>query len=234
MIRAILVLVATLAFAASPLIFDPFTGWAPSRFPVEVARPPVQPAGYAFSIWGVIYLYLVVHGVFGLRKRAEDPAWDAPRWPLIIAAGIGIFWMPIANASPLWGTLTIWPMAAAALAAFVFADTTQDRWLLSAPVAMLAGWLSAASCVATGVYLSGQGVLEPVTAALLMLAVVLLVALSVQHFKPGQPLYGLTVIWALVGISVANWADTKTVAYAAIAGIALMAIGLIINLQRRA
>src|SRR5690606_2162697 len=108
-----------------------------------------------------------------------------------------------------------------------------DTWLLSAPIDMLAGWLSAASCVATGVFLSGMGVLEPVTAALIMLAVVLVIALSVQHFKPGQPLYGLTVIWALVGILVANWADAKLVAYAATAGIILMALGLIRNMTRR-
>ncbi|MDQ2066617.1 hypothetical protein Q9295_09540 [Xinfangfangia sp. CPCC 101601] len=231
--RAVLAFVAVLAFAISPLLFANFSGWEPSRFPVEIARHPIQPAGYAFSIWGLIYLALVVHGAFGLFARRESAEWDAVRLPLIIAAAIGFVWMPIANASPLWGTLTIWPMAAAALSAFVLADTGQDRWLLSGPLAIFAGWMSAAACVSTGVFLGGYGVLAPSTAAWLMVAVMLVIAISVQRFKPAQPLYGLTVIWALVGVVVANWADTMNVVLGASLGILLMAATVVMALRGR-
>lgn len=225
--RAILLLAAVVAFALSPLVFQPFMGWDPAQFPVRIERHPVQPAGYAFSLWGLIYAALVVHGGFGLWKRAQDPAWDAPRIPLAIAAAIGTVWMPIAHASPLWGTLTIWPMAGAALAAFVMADPTRDRWLLSAPIALLAGWLSAASAVATGVFLAGSGVLAPVPAALAMLVLVLAVAVPIQRLRRMMPVYGLAVIWALAGIVVVNLSDTPVVAIAAALGIIVMAVALL-------
>nr|WP_240769056.1 hypothetical protein [Paracoccus liaowanqingii] len=47
-----MVLLAALAFAASPLIFPGFAGYDAGRFPIPQVDPPVQPAGWAFSIWG--------------------------------------------------------------------------------------------------------------------------------------------------------------------------------------
>ncbi len=61
-------------------------------------------------------------------------------------------------------------MAIAALAAFLRADPDRDRWMLSAPTAILAGWLTAASAVSTGVTLAGYGWLSDTAAAGAMLA----------------------------------------------------------------
>ena len=51
-LKAVLVLVATIAFVLSPFLAQPFTGFDPAQMPIPVERPPIQPAGYAFSIWG--------------------------------------------------------------------------------------------------------------------------------------------------------------------------------------
>jgi hypothetical protein len=226
--RAALLFAAILAFALAPFIVPPFSGWDPAAFPVQIERHPIQPAGYAFSIWGVIYLWMVIHGAFGLFRRAQDPAWDAPRLGLTLSAMIGTAWLVIATISPVWAMLTIWPMALGALAGFLVADPTKDRWLLSAPTAILAGWLTCAASVATGIVLAGHGVLSPLTAALAMLAVVLAIAIPVQRRRRAMPLYGLTVIWALVGIIVANLGSQSTVTIAAGIGIVVMAAALLI------
>jgi hypothetical protein len=76
-LKAVLVLVAAVAFAVMPFFTDPFTGFGPDRFPVPVDDPPIQPAGWAFAIWGVIYLWLLASAGFGLIKRDTDPGWDA-------------------------------------------------------------------------------------------------------------------------------------------------------------
>ena len=68
-LRALLVLIATLAFAVSPVFVPGFGGYEPAQFPNPIEAPVVQPAGYAFSIWGVIYLWLLVSASFGLWKR---------------------------------------------------------------------------------------------------------------------------------------------------------------------
>ncbi len=219
----VLTLLLTLAFAFAPLITPPFMGYDPGLFPVEVTRPEIQPAGYAFAIWGVIYLWLIVSAGFGLWRRAAAPAWQAPRWPLIGALALGTLWLWIAAGWPLTATAVILVMAALAITAFLRADPAQDRWLLSAPLGLFAGWLTAASSVSVGVMLAGYGILSNSATALVMLVAALAVALAVQRRRPRGWTYGLAVTWAVLGIVVANWALTPLVAWAAVAGAALMA-----------
>jgi hypothetical protein len=219
---ALILLLVTVAFGLAPLVTPPFTGYDPSLFPVDIGRPAIQPAGYAFAIWSVIYIWLIVHAVYGVWKRADDPVWERTRLPLTVAIGVGVAWLWIAGQSAVWGTMTIWIMAGAALMAFLRAPTEPDRWILSGPLAIFAGWLTAASAVSTGVLIAGHGVLSNTGSALAMLAVVLVIALVVQGRKPRMPVYGLTVVWALVGVIVANWGDLQTVAWAAVAGVVVM------------
>jgi len=227
--NALILLIATLAFGIAPFITPPFTGYDPTLFPVQIERPSIQPAGYAFSIWSVIYLWLILHAVYGLWKRPENPAWDAVRLPLTVAVGVGAVWLWIAGFSAIWGTVTIWIMAAGAIAAFLRADPEVDRWMLSGPTAIFAGWLSAASAVSTGVFIAGYGWLSDTASAAAMLALVLGIAVTVQMRRPQMPVYGLTVIWALIGVIVANASANLTVAVLAASGIAVMAITLWAN-----
>ncbi len=224
---ALILLVATLGFAIAPFVTPPFTGYDPSFFPVRVERPSIQPAGYAFAIWSVIYLWLIAHAAFGLWKRAENPAWNAVRLPLAVALAVGTVWLWIAGQTAIWGTVTIWIMAGAALLAFLRADPGVDRWMLSGPTAIFAGWLTAASAVSTGVLVAGYGWLGDTGSAAAMLALVLVIAVTVQMRRPQMPVYGLTVIWALVGVIVANWVPNLTVATLAGAGIAVMIVTLL-------
>ena len=222
--RAALLLLVTLAFGAAPFLAPPFRGYDPALFPVQIARPSIQPAGYAFGIWSVIYLWLFVHAVTSLWKRAENPIWDRTRWPLVTAIALGSAWLSIAPVAPIAATVTILVMAAAAVTAFLRADTDTDRWLLSAPAAILAGWLSAAAAVSTGVVIAGYGWLSDTASALMMIAATLALATWVQRRKAQMPVYGLTVIWALAGIVVANAGLNPVVATAAGLGIGLMAL----------
>lgn len=222
--KALILLIATLAFGIAPFVTPPFTGYDPGMFPVRIERPSIQPAGYAFSIWSVIYLWLIAHAVYGLWKRPENPSWDAVRLPLATAVGVGAVWLGIAGVSAVWGTVTIWIMAAGAILAFLRADPAVDLWMLSGPTAIFAGWLSAAAAVSTGVFIAGYGWLTDTQSAAAMLALVLGIAVTVQMRRPEMPVYGLTVIWALIGVIVANASANLTVAVLAASGIAVMAI----------
>ncbi len=226
-------LLATLAFVAAPALTPPFTGYDPGLFPIRIERPSVQPAGYAFAIWGLIYVWLLLHAGFGLIRRRGDPAFLRVALPLLLASALGAVWLAIAASAPLLAEVAILLMAACALTACLRADQAQDRWLLAAPTAIFAGWLTAASAVSTGVLLAGYGVLSDTASALTMLAVVLAVALTVQICRPGMPVYGATVVWAIIGIVVSNWIANPTVAFAALAGAAIMALTTLAALVRQ-
>ena len=104
---------------------------------------------------------------------------------------------------PLAATLLIWLMLISALIAARSAPVL-DRWWARAPVAVYAGWLSAASAVSLGFVLGGWGVLDEVSAACVALVVAVVLAFVVQLRLPGTPEYGAAVIWALVAVVFGN------------------------------
>lgn len=221
---ALILFLATLAFAVAPFITPPFTGYQPGLFPVEIARHAIQPAGYAFAIWSVIYLWLILHAGYGLWKRQDDPAWVRVRPALTVALVLGTVWLAIAGASPAWATAVILVMAAAAITAFLLAPTEPDRWLLSAPLAIFAGWLTAAALVSTGILLAGYGYTGNAEAAYDMLGTILILTPLVQSRRPRMPVYSLTVAWALAGVAAANWGNGTWVAGAALGiGVVILA-----------
>lgn len=218
---ALLVLV-TIAFAISPAFTPNFGGYDPDQFPLRVERPAILPAGYAFSIWGPIYLWLALHALFGLWKRPDDPVWSAVRLPLIGSVAVGAVWLAVAVRSPVMASLLIALMLALALAALVRAPKRPDRWLLLAPVAVYAGWLTAATGVSVGVLMTGYGWLDNTAAAVVMLCAVLLVAATVQRQIGRAPEYAATVNWALAAVIVANAEANLMVTLVAAAGILVM------------
>ncbi|MBD3763699.1 MAG: hypothetical protein IE927_02895 [Rhodobacterales bacterium] len=213
----------TLAFAVAPALSEPFGGFDPAAFPLFIDRHPVQPAGWAFAIWGLIYAGLLAQAVWGVVARRDDPAWAAMRPPLAVALAIGSGWIALALFDPLTATAAILVMAAAAVTALLRAPADVERWRLSAPVALFAGWLTAASGVSLAVVAGGYGLLAPPVAALLAMAGVLAVALAVQRRRPGMPIYSAPIVWALIAIAAVNGAAGGLVTATALAGAAGLA-----------
>jgi len=225
-VLAALLFLFALTFAASPFVVDGFQGFEPDQFPVPQNDPAVQPAGYAFSIWGLIYTWLIIGCGFGLARRATDADWQPMRVPLMASLAMGSFWLPLAQVSPIGASLLIWAMLGTAMLALFRAGDT-DRWLQQAPLAIYAGWLTAASCVSLGLILAGYGWMEETPAALVSLVVALAISVTSQYVLHRAPDYGITVIWALVAVIVANAQPFN----AAVSGVALIGIIAILSLR---
>ncbi|WP_187429593.1 hypothetical protein ROLI_025040 [Roseobacter fucihabitans] len=214
---ALIALILALGFAVSPVLVADFNGFAEDQFPVPQDDPPVQPAGYAFAIWGVIYLWLIAGLGFGLLRRAQDAGWHAMRAPLCVSLAVGSVWLAVAVRSPIWATILIWVMLLSALLA-LYRAPKHDIWWAALPVGLYAGWLSAASSVSLGLVTAGYGWLDASTAALVFVFFALVFASSVQSTLRRAPSYGIAVIWALVGIVVHNLSGDQTVAALAAGG----------------
>jgi hypothetical protein len=220
--KAVLVAAASLAFAVAPAAF-PFAGFDPDLFPTPQADPPVQPAGYAFAIWGPIYLWLLASAAFGLVRRGDDPGWDRPRWPLAGSLIVGAAWLAVAQTSAIWATVLIWAMLALALLALA-RTPERDRWLLRAPLALYAGWLTAASWVSIGLVGAGYEIwLGQIGWAVASLLGALVTAGLVLTRLPRIPLYAAAVAWALVAVAVANVGEAWGLVALALAGALAMA-----------
>ncbi|MEX5726764.1 uncharacterized protein Ga0609869_000117 [Rhodovulum iodosum] len=223
-IKAVLVFCATVFFVLSPALTGGFGGYDATQFPVPQDDPPVQPAGYAFAIWGLIYLWLLISAGVGMFARGTEPAWEPARLPLILSLGPGAAWIGVAYTSPIWASILLWWMLATAIWALLRTPLV-DRWTYQAPVAVYAGWLTAAGWVSVGLLGAGYGIGPGETAwAVIALVGALVTGAAVQIALDRAPEYGITLIWALVGLIVANATAAPLVAFAALGGAMLMAV----------
>lgn len=221
-VLASLVFAATIAFALGPF-FTSFDGFDPNAYPIPQDQPPVQPAGYAFSIWGVIYLWLIGSTGYGLFKRTDDAVWAATRKPLLVSLAIGVIWLPVAEQSPIWATILIWIMLLTALKALL-RTTADDRWLLQAPIGLYAGWLTAASSVSIGLTGAGYGLLfDERIWAVIAIAVALAIASYVIKRGLHTATYAFALVWALAAIILQNMPDEVLIAGIAAAGAVVIA-----------
>jgi hypothetical protein len=204
-------------FAISPFFVRDFGGFDPEQFPVPQVDPAVQPEGYAFGIWGVIYLWLLVGLGYGVWKRRNDAQWHTMRIALIPSLAVGSIWLAVAVASPIWASVLIWVMLITALVA-LFRSPVDDKWFAALPIGLYAGWLSAASCVSLGLLVAGYGFLDGTTAALAAIFLALVIAAAVQSQLGRAPSYGIAVIWALVAVVVHNFAVPNMTVAALAAG----------------
>jgi len=222
----LITLILTLTFVLSPALTSPFSGFRADQLPIPQIDPPVQPAGYAFAIWGLIYGWLVVSAVFGIWKRGSDAGWDRARLPLIVSLGVGTPWLAVANDSAIWATIMIFVMAIGAILALIRAPKT-DYWMFKVPVGIYAGWLTAASFVSLGSTAAGYGLLTDQMGWAYLGIIGALALAAMVMLRTAAPSYGLTVVWALVAIIVANQFQNGTVSALAAGGIAIL-IALIV------
>ena len=180
MIRAWLLVLVTLLFVIAPFFAKSFRGYAPEDFPNPITDLPVQPAGWAFSIWSVIYLGLLLMAIFGAVKQAQNEDWDRTRLPMIISIGLGVSWLEVAQVAPIAATVQIFGMAASAIWAMTRLSQ-KSTLLLDGAIGLYAGWVTAASGVSLGVVLTGYGVLRPDAAAIVCLSLICIVAVVVTH-----------------------------------------------------
>ena len=222
--KAIILLIVALAFAIAPFLSPEFGGIDPERYPIPQRNPPVQPVGWAFSIWGPIYLWLVAHAAVGAFSFRQDMEWDKGRMALAISMAVGAIWLPVALLSPIWATILIWIMLITALISSYQLESATPAWLARWPVAFYAGWLSAASFVSIGLLLAGFAIVGEFAAAVIALALATVFAGFNAYRLKSWP-YAVAVAWGFMGIAVANMGSAIMLTIAA-AVAAIIIVGL--------
>ena len=198
------------------------------------------PAGYVFSIWGLIYIGLIAFTVFqALNSQRENALLDqiAPAyWVANIANNVWLFlwhW----EYFPLTLVVMIAILASLLTLYLQFGKitlplTTAEKWLVKVPFSIYLGWVSVASIANISqvlFYLGWNGFgMSPVVWTVIMLAVAallgILMLLREKNFS-----YAAVLIWAFIGIAVKQ-AATPTVLYTAWAAAGVVAATGLITL----
>jgi hypothetical protein len=194
----------------------------------------LRAAGYAFSIWSLIYVLLVAYAVWqATPKVRENGLLMASAWPLAMAAaGCGL-WIVVTSFDGRWlSILVILAAAAAAIVALMRsvglrreASPFARRLTLTA-AGLLAGWLTAASVLNIVTVATAEGLIAPAAQTPVALSA-LFAGAAVAAFvilRTSSIAYCAAVLWALVAIWVAERAHRPEAAWAALAlGLALAA-----------
>jgi hypothetical protein len=203
------------------------------------------PAGYVFSIWGLIYLGLIAFAIFqALPTQRDNPRLCRVGYLFTVSCLANIAWLFLWHYELF--TLTLVAMfSLLVLLIQVYlqleigraAVSAAEKWLVHVPFSIYLGWITVATIAnVTSVldYLnwSGWGV-SPAIWAVVMLVVGTGIA-SAVGFTRGDVGYMLVIVWAFAGIAVKHTA-TPVVAVAAWVTAALVVLALIGSaiLQRR-
>ena len=192
------------------------------------------PAGYVFSIWGVIYLGLLGFSIYQLLPSQRDNALiDRISVPFWISSAANIAWILFWHYGYFGTTLVVMLVLLTSLiwvTRLLFASgpakTSAERWLLRIPFSVYVGWITVATIANLTVVLEQKG-LRPFDMAARDWAVGMvvlggLVALAVGRVRRDIA-YLCVILWAFLGIAVKQqWAGP--VAFAALAVLAVVVL----------
>lgn len=211
------------------------TGEISARFRVYFV-----PAGYVFSIWGLIYVGLILYTVYqALPGQRDNPRLRATGYLFALSCAANIAWLFLWHYE--YFLLTLVAMGALLLLLIAIylrlgigqvAVSTAERWLVHLPFSIYLGWISVATIAnVTSVldYLNwgGWGIrAEFWTMIMLLAGVVLAFAMALTR---GDLAYGLVIVWAFVGIAVKH-SVVPRVATGTWIAVCLVALALVIGL----
>ena len=191
-------------------------GQSPAEFAAD-SDATLKVAGWAFAIWGPIYLGLIVYAVRqALPKTRDSEMLRAFGWPSVLAL-LGIGWWILAAAWDLevttivliFGALSVLliPLLRRATAIRALTKGDRDRWMTVWPLAALAGWLTVAAPINLLTVATGNGdlpaVLPPTAWALIAVALASAMGLFVT-WRTRVLAYPIPVAWGLIGVFAAE------------------------------
>lgn len=206
------------------------TGEISNRFPVLFT-----PAGYVFSIWGVIYLGLLAFGIYQLLPSQKNNsrleklgywffmsnvfnsawifAWHYNQFPLSLVIMLGL----------LVSLLVIYLR----LQVGIRPVSTHEKWLVNIPFSIYLGWISVAIIANFSVVLYNagwDGFGFPAAWTILVLAVGVALGTAMVFLRK-EVAYPAVLVWAFAGIwQKQSTANSSVAMLAALAALIVLAI----------
>jgi hypothetical protein len=194
------------------------------------------PAGYAFSIWGIIFISLLFYAGFQVYK-AFSSYFDSG---FILKTG---YWFIIANlANALWVIVWLYEYTfISVLVMFIILGsllkivlkTNMERWDAPLtiiaftwwPICLYSGWIAVASIANVAAYLSkigwDGGIFSESQWTVIMIGIAVIVN-SFMIYKRNMREFALVGVWALIAIYVRHQGGDQLIAYTALGGAILL------------
>lgn len=200
------------------------------------------PADYAFSIWGAIYLSMLIYAIYQLMPSQRDEIlFDRLAKPLIVVNLLAIAWVVSFRFELI--SVSVLVLVAMLAASVIMLERVRDEVLrgdcsnwVSVPFSLLSGWLSVATIANFAVLfvsleLQGSQLVQSIL-TILMITVASLIGVIVC-FRCRDFIFPAVIMWACVAIFFARQTDYLYMGAVALVGAALPAIWIATTLIRR-
>lgn len=207
----------------------------------------ITPAGYVFSIWGVIYILLGTFVVFqALPSQKEKNYHERIGWLFVFSSLLNIAWLFLWQFEYLdLSVILMFLLLAALIAIYLRLNIgkstvpLRERLAVHVPFSVYLGWITIASIANVTVTLvsvewDGFGIRQETWAFLIVIIALLITLLVVATRK--DLAYGLVVVWALLGIAVKQSGDQNIVTTTEISAVVIviaLALSILIPRLRR-
>jgi hypothetical protein len=204
-----------------------------ARFPTYFT-----PAGFAFSIWGVIYLGLIAFTVYqALPAQIDNPRLVKIRKWVMLNGIFNSVWLPLFHYEYISLSVVVMLGLLYTLVQINVilnkesVKTNTEKWLVGVPFSIYWGWICVATVANVSILLTtttwfGFGIAAPMW-SVVMIVVATAIGLW-AYFKIPNLAYILVFVWALFAIFKMQ-SDTEIVAKTAI--IAACTVGLVVGLR---
>ena len=169
------------------------------------------PAGYVFSIWGLIYIGLIAYAVFqALPSQKENPRLQATGWWVSLGGLANSVWIFLWQ----YEKFPFTPIAMLTLLATLILTylnlrtgktkvSSAETWAVRVPFSIYLGWITVATVANVSDVLNfakwNQFGLSAAAWMVIILGAVLVIA-GLMNFLRRDVAYALVILWALAGI----------------------------------
>lgn len=196
------------------------------------------PAGFTFSIWGVIYVFLIVYVIYQyLPRNREDKTFDRINRHFVVNCAANTLWIFAWHYELITLALILMGVILASLIGIYRHILPwkivgfQDKLFVRGPFSLYFGWITVATLANISVEQSVIGMDNWIMTKTVWVFVELALAgaiATVMVIRYRDPIFGGVVAWAAYGIT-EKQADTPEVAGAAAAVMILVLVILIIE-----
>jgi hypothetical protein len=201
----------------------------------------ITPAGYVFSIWGVIYILLGIFVVFqALPSQKGKDYHRKVGWLFVLSSLLNVVWLFLWQFEYLSISVAVMFLLLITLIAIYLRlnigksmVSFREKLAVHAPFSVYLGWITIASIADVAVTLvsvgwDGFGVSQEMWAALIVVIALLITLLVIATRK--DVAYGLVIIWAFTGIAVKQ-SGNQTIFMMTTIGAVIVAIALIVSVS---
>jgi hypothetical protein len=193
------------------------------------------PAGFTFSIWGIIYLLLLIFTVAQFRRDASQLISSLGPWYLITGIANG-GWIVVWHALlPAWSLVVMLILLVALIILYIRLPFGEWKYRFKLPISVYLGWISVATIAnATAVLVSIGWTGGGWTEAGWTIAMIIVAVLAGLFFlwRYADVPYVLVILWALYGILSRSSPEATGIQYTLQGGLILLGIAAIWRLPR--